>query len=102
MTASDEVTVNSEPVLIITSVCFWICLCLSQTLLLFFTQYSYDMSQCRHQVAACQCGLKSGVSEHKVTASGSLKHGPDLPPNCYSDMFEVCGAAGMILFEQCS
>lgn len=68
MTAPDEVTVNSEPVLIITFVCFWICYTLSQNLLLFFSHYSYDMSQYGREVAACQCGLKSRASEHKVTS----------------------------------
>lgn len=100
MTALDEVTVNSEPVLIITCVCFWIFYTRSQNPLLSFSQYSCDMSQFGLSVRARQCGLKSKASEHKVTDSDSLKPGPDLPPNCYSKMFEVCGTVDMISFER--
>lgn len=100
MTAPDEVTVNSEPALIITRVCFWIYFAQSQNPLLSFSQYSCDMSLYGRSVAARQCGLKSRASEHKVTASDSLKPGPDLPHTCYHKMFEVCGAAHMILFER--
>lgn len=92
-TAPDEVRVNSEPVLIITCVCFWICFTLSPNPLLFFSQYFYDMSQ--YGVAACQYGLKSRASEHRVTAFD----GPDLLLNSSSKMFEFCGAANMMLFE---
>lgn len=45
-------------------------------------------------------GLKSRASEHKMTASGGLKPGPDLPPNCYSGMFEVFKAAGVIVLPR--
>lgn len=89
MTAPNKVTVNSEQVLIITFVCFWICLTLSQNLLLFFSQYSYSMSQNSGDIAACWCGLKSRASEHKVTASDCLKHGPDKPTNCYVEKFDI-------------
>lgn len=53
MTAPDEVTLNKEPVLIITFVCLRICFALSQPPPvprkhppLIFSQYSHDMSRC--------------------------------------------------------
>lgn len=56
MTGLDEVTVNSEPVLIITGVYFWIWLSLSQNLLLFLSQYSDDTFLHESQPAACYMG----------------------------------------------
>ncbi len=44
--------------------------------------------------------LKSRASEHKVTASDSLKPGPDPSRNCYSKMFEVCGATDITLLKK--
>ena len=82
MTAPDEVTVNSEPLLIITCVCFRIFLTRSQSPLLFFSHYFCDTSEYGQLVKAHQCGLMSRAPEHKVTAPDSLKTGPDLPPNC--------------------
>lgn len=91
-TAHDEVTVNSEPVLIISCVCFWICFTLSPNPLLFFSQYSYNMPQ--HGAAASQCGLSRELL-NRVT----VFDGPDLLPNSNSKMLEFCGAADIILFE---
>lgn len=56
MTGPDEVTVNSEPVLIITGVYFWTWLSLSQNLLLFLSQYSDDTSLHGCEAAACHMG----------------------------------------------
>ncbi|CAG03472.1 unnamed protein product [Tetraodon nigroviridis] len=56
MTGLDEVTVNREPVLIITGVCFWIWLSLSQSLLLFLSQHSDDMSLHGCEATVCCMG----------------------------------------------
>lgn len=73
MTGPDEVTVNSEPVLIITGVYFWIRLRLPQNPLLFVSQYSDDTSLHGCEAAVLRFRPKPRASEHKMKASGSLK-----------------------------
>lgn len=78
MTVPREVTVNSEPVLIIACVCFWICFAQSQNPCCSLVN---NLVTCLSVDSELQ-SVSEAVGLEASEQSDSSKSGSDLPPNC--------------------